>query len=249
MFGGEFSAIGGRFCRLRRTIIIGDVQGCLAELDSLLDRVALTQDDALYFVGDLVARGPDSLGVLRRLRALGAHSVIGNHEERMLAARSARRRAEAPPKLEPSHEKLLGELEDDDWAALESMPLRIALDEHGIWIVHAGLVPGVPFEQQDPWVVTHIRSISEDGEPSSRRGPLWGARWQGPPHVVFGHNARKNPQLHPDATGIDTACVYGEHLTALVLPEGSAVPPPKDRPDALVAVRARRAYADYPTLE
>jgi hypothetical protein len=66
---------------------------------------------------------------------------------------------------------------------------------------------------------------------------------------VFGHNARKNPQIHPDATGIDTACVYGEHLTALVLPAGSEVPPPKDRPDALVAVRARRAYSDYPTLE
>jgi hypothetical protein len=234
---------------LRRTIIIGDVQGCLAELDTLLDRVAITGDDALLFVGDLVARGPDSRGVLRRLRELGAHSVIGNHEERMLAARAAKRRAEAPPKLEPSHEKLLAELDDDDWAQLEAMPLRMTLDEHGVWIVHAGLVPGVPFEQQDPWVVTHIRSISEDGEPSSRRGPLWGARWQGPPHVVFGHNARKNPQIHPDATGIDTACVYGEHLTALVLPEGSPVPPPKDRPDALVSVRARRAYSDYPTLE
>jgi hypothetical protein len=235
---------------VRRTIVIGDVQGCLAELDTLLDKVGLTSDDSLYFVGDLVARGPESLGVLRRVRELGAHSAIGNHEERMLAARSAERRAEALPKLEPSHQKLFGELDDEDWAQLEAMPLRITLDAHGIWIVHAGLVPGIPFDKQDPWMVTHIRSISEDGEPSSRRGPLWGARWQGPPHVVFGHNARKDPQLHPDATGIDTACVYGEHLTALVLPEGSEVPPPGDRRDALVSVRARRVYADYgPTLE
>jgi hypothetical protein len=235
---------------VRRTIVIGDVQGCLAELDNLLDHLGLTSDDGLYFVGDLVARGPDSRGVLKRARELGAHSAIGNHEERMLAARLAERRAEALPKLEPSHQKLLGELDDEDWAQLEAMPLRITLDTHGIWIVHAGLVPGIPFEQQDPWMVTHIRSISPDGEPSSRRGPLWGARWQGPPHIVFGHNARKDPQLHPAATGIDTACVYGEHLTALVLPEGSEVPPPKDRPDALVSVRARRVYADYgPTLE
>jgi hypothetical protein len=196
-------------------------------------------------VGDLVARGPDSLGVLRRVRELGAHSTIGNHEERLLAARAAMSRAEALPKLEASHEKLLDELGDEDWAQLETMPLRIALDHHGVWIVHAGLVPGIPFEKQDPWMVTHIRSISPDGEPSSRRGPLWGALWTGPPHVVFGHNARKNPQIHPDATGLDTACVYGEHLTALVLPEGSEVPPPKDRPDALVAVRARREYVHY----
>jgi hypothetical protein len=234
---------------VRRTIIIGDVQGCLAELDDLLDRAALTSDDALFFVGDLVARGPQSLGVLQRIRELGARSVIGNHEERLLAARAAERRAEALPKLEPSHAELLAKLEDDDWALLESLPLRITLDEHAIWIVHGGLVPGIPFEKQDPWLVTHIRSISEAGEPSSKRGPLWGERWQGPPHVVFGHNARRKPQLHPHATGIDTGCVYGEHLTALVLPQGSEVPPPHDRPDALVAVRARRAYADYPNIE
>jgi hypothetical protein len=234
---------------VRRSIINGDVQGCLPELDDLLDRVGLTSDDSLLFVGDLVARGPDSLGVVRRFRELGARSVVGNHEERLLAARSAERRAEPLPKLEASHAELFRKLEDEDWAVLESLPLRITLDEHGIWIVHGGLVPGIPFEKQDPWMVTHIRSISEDGEPSSRRGPLWGARWEGPAHVVFGHNARKDPQLHPHATGIDTACVYGQHLTALVLPQGSEVPPPKDRPDALVSVRARRAYADYPTLE
>ena len=162
----------------------------------------------------------------------------------------AKRRAEAAPKLEPSHEELLTKLEDEDWAQLESLPLRITLDDHGIWIVHGGLVPGIPFEKQDPWMVTHIRSISEDGEPSSKRGPLWGARWQGPPHVVFGHNARKNPQLHPHATGIDTACVYGEHLTALVLPEGSEVPPPKDRPDAArFRARAPGLRRLRPTLE
>jgi serine/threonine protein phosphatase 1 len=56
------------FVSLRRTIIIGDVQGCLAELDTLLDRLAITADDAILFVGDLVARGPDSRGVLRRVR-------------------------------------------------------------------------------------------------------------------------------------------------------------------------------------
>ncbi|HEX6766711.1 MAG TPA: metallophosphoesterase family protein [Polyangiaceae bacterium] len=233
-----------------RTIIIGDVQGCLAELDDLLERVALARDDSLFFVGDLVARGPSSRGVLKRVRELGARSAIGNHEERLLAARAAKRRAEAPPKLERTHEELVAELEEEEWAQIEAMPLRIVLEEHGVWIVHGGLVPGIPFEKQDPWMVTHIRSLSPDGVPSSKRGPLWGARWHGPRHVVFGHNARKNPQIHPDATGIDTACVYGEHLTALVLPAGSAVPPPKDRPDALISVPARRVYVDYgPSLE
>jgi len=76
-------------------------------------------------------------------------------------------------------------------------------------------------------------------------GPLWGASYEGPPHIVFGHNARKDPQLHAHATGLDTACVYGGELTALVLPAGARLPPPNERRDLLVSERARRAYSDY----
>ena len=111
--------------------------------------------------------------------------------------------------------------------------------------MHAGVFPGVPFEQQDPWLVTHMRAILDTGEPSAKWGPLWGTKYKGPPHIVFGHNARKEPQLHADATGLDTACVYGGALTALVLPGGEQLPPPQERRDLLVSERAREAYSDY----
>ena len=60
--------------------------------------------------------------------------------------------------------------------------------------------------------------------------------------MIFGHNARPDPQLHLWATGIDTGCVYGGRLTAMVLPDGAAPPPPDERGDVLVSVPARRAY-------
>ncbi|HWZ91730.1 MAG TPA: metallophosphoesterase [Polyangiaceae bacterium] len=228
-----------------RSIFIGDVHSCAAELAELFAAVGLTNDDRVYFVGDLLSRGPDALGVLALFRAVRARSAMGNHEQRLLAARHARQRGEAGPKLGASHAEVVAQLSDDDWAILESFPLWIDVPEHAVRVVHAGVVPGVAFEAQDPWILTHIRSIGEDGKPSEKWGSLWGSLYRGSPHIVFGHNARQAPQLHADATGLDTACVYGGALTALVLPEGAAPPPPDSRLDALVSVRARRAYSDY----
>ncbi|HEY1536067.1 MAG TPA: metallophosphoesterase [Polyangiaceae bacterium] len=230
---------------MARSIFIGDVHSCAAELAQLLAAIGVTDDDHVYFTGDLLTRGPDARGVLDLFKAVRARSALGNHEQRLLAARHARLHGEAGPKLGPAHAEVVAQLSDEDWAVLESFPLWIDVPEHDVRIVHAGIVPGIPFEAQDPWMLTHIRSITDDGKPSEKWGRLWGSLYRGSPHIVFGHNARLHPQLHPDATGLDTACVYGGALTALVLPEGSAPPPPNNRLDALVSVPAARAYSDY----
>ena len=73
-----------------RTIIVGDVHGCRGELEGLLDRLVFASGDRLVFVGDLVARGPDSLGVLDVVRRTGAIVVRGNHEQKLLDWRRAR---------------------------------------------------------------------------------------------------------------------------------------------------------------
>lgn len=229
-----------------RTVFIGDVHGCSRELEALLEAIGVAGGDTVYFVGDLVARGPDSQRVLAIARELQARVVLGNHEQRLLDARAARARGERGPRLGPWHNVLLRTLSEEEWAQLEAMPLYCDVPEHDVRVVHAGIVPGVPIERQDPFMLTHIRSIDVDGAPTSSFGPeLWGARYVGPPHIVFGHNAQQKLQLHEWATGLDSGCVYGDALSALVLAANASVPPVPERRACIVSVPAREAYFRY----
>jgi hypothetical protein len=217
---------------LGRTIIVGDVHGCRAELDWLLDRARFEAGDRLILVGDLVARGPDSLGVLDIARRTGAIIVRGNHEQKLLDSRHA--------PVGRLHREVARSLRPVDWTLLETSPLSLDLPEHGLRVVHAGVMPGQSWAQQRREILLNIRTILY-----KQRKVLWGTRYAGPPHIVFGHHASPGLQLHPWATGLDTGCVYGGRLTAIVLAHGQRMPrAPAQRRLLLVSQQAARVYFD-----
>ncbi|HEU5077479.1 MAG TPA: metallophosphoesterase, partial [Polyangiaceae bacterium] len=146
-----------------RSIFIGDVHGCARELERLLEAVQWSSSDRVYFVGDLVARGPKSSAVLRIFRRIQAQGVLGNHEDRLLEARDARRAGRPGPHLSPSHEHLMTRFSDKDWALLEALPLSLDVPEHDVRIVHAGVVPGVPLAQQQRRDLLKMRALEPDG--------------------------------------------------------------------------------------
>jgi hypothetical protein len=206
---------------MTRSVIVGDVHGCTGELEELLEQARFDEaKDQLVLVGDLVARGPDSQGTLALARRLGARAVRGNHEDKLLAWR---RRGKP---LGPDHERVASTLSEEDWTTIEAMPLWLDLPAHGVRVVHAGLIPGVAPAQAPPEALLKMRTIDARGRWSDEpdAGALWGTLYEGPPHAVFGHNARPEPQFHPWATGIDTACVYGGRLTAVVLDDEEPMP-------------------------
>lgn len=131
------------------TYAVGDVQGCLAELEALLERIDFCAGrDRLVFVGDLVNRGPDSLGVLRKVRGLGdaAVCVLGNHDLHLIAvahgARRLRRDDTFADVLEAPDGRVLVE-----W--LRHLPLIHRERAHGFTVVHAGLPPQWSVEQAE----------------------------------------------------------------------------------------------------
>jgi len=215
-----------------RTIIIGDVHGCLDELLTLVQQTRRDPEDRIVLVGDLVAKGPDSAGVVAWARESGVEAVLGNHDAHVLKA------VHGDPHVRAPHRAVAESLarEDVDWLAARPLWLRlgeIAGRQH--LVVHGGFVPGVPLDDQEREVVLNLRSITGDGRPSKKlEGTPWGALWPGPEQVVYGHDAVRGLQRHPLATGLDTGCVYGKTLTALILPEGQ-----------LVSVPAARAYAPF----
>jgi hypothetical protein len=237
----------------RRTIVVGDVHGCLRELTALLEKVEPAPGDALWFAGDLVNRGPDSGGVVRLVRQLGARLVKGNHDHhhvrwrRQLLARAADPRLPAPPRPSDGFLAAHASLSDADLAFLAAAPDVAPLSRHWV-LVHAGLRPGRPLDDPDrPRTLRYLdrrtgkRVSLEDHEAAPGESLHWSERWEGPWRVVYGHHALPEPAVGPLTWGIDTGAVYGGRLTALVLHQLG----PDARPE-LVHVRAARAYAPHP---
>jgi len=140
---------------------IGDIQGCYEELRALISRIRFSADrDRLWFVGDLVNRGPRSLDVLRYVRALGDNAVVvlGNHDLHLLAVAEGSREARRSDTLDD----ILAARDRD--ALLEWLATRpLAHFEAGDLLVHAGVVP--------QWTVETTLELSREVESALRRDP------------------------------------------------------------------------------
>ncbi|MDX1706604.1 symmetrical bis(5'-nucleosyl)-tetraphosphatase [Pseudidiomarina sp.] len=121
--------------------IVGDVQGCANELQQLLDKVSFNPNyDELWCVGDIVARGPESLKALQLIRSLGkaASCVLGNHDLNLLAVLCGVRKANPADKLDA----ILALGEDDKRELIRwfcQQPLLRA--SHDLVMTHAGIYP------------------------------------------------------------------------------------------------------------
>ena len=137
---------------MTRAIIIGDIHGCLNEFERLLDKLNYDPNvDQVFLVGDLVGKGPDSLGVIEKAIAVNAISVRGNHDDiliRHYQKYHLNDETVVPSPLNEEYLKIAGELKKEHWDYLLAMPLYYRIPQHNVLLVHAGVIPTSPMESQ-----------------------------------------------------------------------------------------------------
>jgi diadenosine tetraphosphatase ApaH/serine/threonine PP2A family protein phosphatase len=209
-----------------RTIVVGDIHGCYDELTALLEKAALTGDDRVVSVGDLIVKGEKNREVLDLfIEDERFSAVLGNHDRALLRYW----RGEGVY-LKDSQEKTRAELAIDEArysAYLQRLPSMINLGSHVV--VHAGVRPGIALSNQASEDLTELRTLGDDR--TNREGVPWYERYEGEQVVLFGHWPAPQPRRGARAIGLDTGCVYGYDLTAYVIETGE-----------FLTVRARRAY-------
>ena len=209
---------------MRRTIVIGDVHGCIDELRELLRRIDASPEDRLISVGDLICKGPDSRAVLQW--AMGAKNLLcvrGNHESRFLTYWKLGIAVDVK-EYDLETYRQLGKRLDDFMRFIESWPLFLL--EPDLVVVHAGFDPRQPIAGQPASRLTELRRLAGTDMP-------WYEEYTDERLVVFGHWAKPEPIVRSNAIGLDTGCVYGGALSALILPERR-----------IVSVPARRVYRE-----
>lgn len=218
-----------------RVYAIGDIHGRLDCLDELLgaierDSANATADVRLIFLGDLIDRGPGSRAVVERAMALAASDrqcdfIKGNHEELLLHAAKGERQALTMFHRVGGRETMLSygadadEYDACDFEQLAELIQRLVPADHLAFLdsfgkgvslgdyrfVHAGMRPGLPFEEQKDSDLRWIRR-----EFLNHEGSFCGV-------VVHGHTITDALEFRHNRIGIDTGAFATGWLTALVL--------------------------------
>jgi bis(5'-nucleosyl)-tetraphosphatase (symmetrical) len=223
---------------MKRVVVIGDVHGCLKELGLLLEKLKIRkEEDRVVFVGDLVDRGPDPMGVVRLAREMGAETVMGNHEEKQIRYHKYElRKKENPAAKNPMRSYTDDRLREhfayteEDWVYMSKMPATLRLDKKWV-VIHGGLDPRKTIAEQDPDYVLRCRYLDANNKmiplgndfAAPKGGVFWTERWPGPENVIYGHNVtmdtirEDNRPSGAKILGIDTGCCFGGTLTAVIL--------------------------------
>lgn len=194
-----------------KTLVVGDIHGCIDELRSLIEAAGVVPGlDRIVAIGDIIDRGPDGLGVVRFLRDTpNCLALLGNHEAGFLNRRWTLEDSSGRCTYARYSEAERAEIDD----YLSSLPLFMRLPE--ALVLHGGLEPGIPLESQDRKI---LLGVGSEGRPSFSAPDSWHRRLSYPVPVIVGHVELESVVEERGVWFIDTGCAKGGALSGLVLP-------------------------------
>ena len=110
-----------------RLLVIGDVHGCIRELEKLIKVLKPEKNDRMIFLGDLINKGPDTKSVLNLARSLKGYSILGNHEYRLLKFYHSINSLQ----LRSYEKSTIESMDEEDWDYLKSMVLWLEQPKEG----------------------------------------------------------------------------------------------------------------------
>jgi len=222
--------------------IVGDVHGCSDALRRLCD--ALGYDDSFYhadgrrlvFLGDLIDRGPDSLGVLNLVSRLVSRGrallTLGNHDDALMRwlcgeqvdiSKGGLAQTLAQIEARPDKKtlkKVIGTL-------YQRAPLYLVLDGCALIVAHAGIEEEM-IGKSDPETRRFV--LNGDAVGKSPEGKTlrrdWAANYHGAAFIVYGHTPQERAEIRHNSVNIDTGAYRGGLLTAFRWPERTLVSVP-----------------------
>ncbi|MGJ5891878.1 polynucleotide kinase-phosphatase [Streptomyces niveiscabiei] len=222
--------------------IVGDIHGCASELESLLGTLGYVdgvhpQGRTAVFVGDLVDRGPDSPGVLRRVMSMvksgNALCVPGNHENKY-GRHLKGRKVQHTHGLAETIEQMAGESEEfvaEVRKFIDGLVSHYVLDGGKLVVCHAGL-PEHYHGRTSGRVRSHALYGETTGETDEFGLPVrypWAEDYRGSAAVVYGHTPVPEATWLNNTICLDTGAVFGGKLTALRWPERELVDVPAEK--------------------
>ncbi|MEU9152713.1 polynucleotide kinase-phosphatase [Streptomyces sp. NPDC048417] len=222
--------------------IVGDIHGCAFELESLLGKLGYADGvhpdgRTAVFVGDLVDRGPDSPGVLRRVMSMvrsgNALCVPGNHENKYGRYLKGRK-VQHTHGLAETIEQMAGESEEFTQQVrefIDGLVSHYVLDGGKLVVCHAGL-PEKYHGRTSGRVRSHALYGDTTGETDEFGLPVrypWAEDYRGRAAVIYGHTPVPEASWLNNTICLDTGAVFGGKLTALRWPERELVDVPAER--------------------
>ncbi len=219
-------------------VIYGDIHGCLEEWEDL--RRLIPKDSFEISVGDILDKGPYPVEALRYAKKNKIFTIMGNHEYKHIRKYWGRK-----VKLDENQQKIYPKLKKEDFEFIENMPFFLKLNH--LTILHAGITNWIRLNNPKLNLMTllmFLRDVDENEKflPLNHNNPnakFWADvydRHEG--FVVYGHSPFKKVKENKFSAGIDTGCVYGNKLTAIVIKDTL-----KPQNYEIIQIQAKKQYS------